>query len=42
MAAKYLADEISARRVPLRKPAVPEDIADAHVRDVLGEKGRCE
>jgi DNA-3-methyladenine glycosylase I len=42
MAAKYLANEISARRVPLRKPAVPEDIADARVRDMLGEKGRCE
>lgn len=42
MAAQYLADEISVRRVLLRKQAVPEDIADARVRAMLGEKGRCE
>ncbi len=33
---------ISKRRVPLRKPMTPDDLADARVREALGETGRCE
>ncbi len=33
---------LSARRVPLRKPMTPEDLADARIREALGETGRCE
>ena len=33
---------LSTRRVPLRKPMTPEDLADARVREALGETGRCE
>ena len=33
---------ISKRRVPLRKPMTPDDLADARVREALGEAGRCE
>ncbi|MCY3748999.1 MAG: DNA-3-methyladenine glycosylase I [Chloroflexi bacterium] len=42
MAAPSVPPGLSKRRVPLRKPMTPEDLADARVRDALGETGRCE
>ena len=42
MAALSLPPGLSKRRVPLRKPMTPEDLADARVREALGETGRCE
>ena len=42
MAAQSAPPGLSKRRVPLRKPMTPEDLADAHVREALGETGRCE
>ena len=42
MAAQSASAGLSKRRVPLRKPMTPEDLADARVREALGETGRCE
>ena len=42
MAALSVPPGLSRRRVPLRKPMTPEDLADARVREALGETGRCE
>lgn len=42
MAAHSAPPGLSKRRVPLRKPMTPEDLADARVREALGETGRCE
>ena len=42
MAAQSVPPGLSTRRVPLRKPMTAEDLADAHVREALGETGRCE
>ena len=42
MAAQSAPPGLSKRRVPLRKPMTPEDLADARVREALGETGRCE
>ncbi len=42
MAAQSSLPSLSTRRVPLRKPMTPEDLADARVREALGETGRCE
>lgn len=42
MAAPSVPPGLSKRRVPLRKPMTPEDLADARVREALGETGRCE
>ncbi len=42
MAAQSAPPGLSRRRVPLRKPMTPEDLADARVREALGETGRCE
>ncbi len=42
MAAQSARPGLSKRRVPLRKPMTPEDLADAHIRKALDETGRCE
>ncbi len=42
MAADAVSLDVSKRRVPLRKPATPDDLADARVRQALGQPPRCE